>query len=255
MKSSETFLRHRDNELLKPIREEKSQENLDGKSLDVIDISVEEAITVEVTKSREIALSESSNETSTLESTMNAEDKTLTQSLHILSNNEKGRFQSISLNDGKNNDNNEVSPRSSSFSGTSKFVIRRQNQTRSDSDPGIVGNSLSSSISSQESDSLKHGDHVKSSLKLTQRKKSRSEMEECSDRDRSFSGYSDSSGTGMKLLIAKRVRGSSIALLGISPKSARGFSTTPSDYSSSFRDVGGYSAWQTLKKKGQWSNS
>lgn len=235
-----------DNEPLKPIREEKSQEHLDGKPMDVIDISVEEAITVEVKKSKEKSVSVSSNDTNTLESMSNGDERTPIQSPQNMSG-ENGRFRSVSLNDAKNIGKNEVSPRSSSFSGTSKLVVRR-NQMRSDSDPGGIGTSLSSSVSSQESDSIKHENHIKSNAKHAHRKKSRSETEDGLDRDRSYSGYSDSSGTGMKLIVTKRIRGASSASLGISPKSTRGFSTTPSDYSSSLRDYGGYSAWQTLKK-------
>ncbi|XP_057305998.1 rapamycin-insensitive companion of mTOR-like isoform X2 [Hydractinia symbiolongicarpus] len=243
-------------EPLKPIREEKSQESLNSKS--GIDVFIEEEISVEYSNDKKsFSNVDSSNDTSTLDSSVNIDDHTPTQSPVV---DEKSRFRSISLNDGAHRTENEAtSPRSSSFSGTAmynKLTTTTQNQIRSDSDPGVglVQSSIASSVSSQESDLMRpeSGPNIKNFKRLSGRKKSRSENEDVSDRDRSNSIISDSS-SGIRLRTAKRLRGGSTLSLGISPKSARGLSavTYESPYSSSYSRDGsyGYTAWQTLKKQ------
>ena len=250
-------------EPLKPIREEKSQESLDRN--DIIAISVEEEITVELKAKN--GKFDTSYDTSTLDTTENSDERTPIQSPIVINDNndDSGRLRSVSLNDAGLEIRNETeSPRSSSFSGSAmhnKLMIKTQNHPRSGSDPGLgnVPSSLTSSVSSQESDMNQNESNSSTNRKTTVkkvsgRKKSRSENEDShSDRDRSNSIISDASASGVRLRIAKRLRGGSTVSLGVSPKCTRGLSCTPSEspFSSSYsRDAGyGYTAWQTLKKQ------
>ena len=252
------------NEPLKPIREEKSQESIDIKNNDVIGISVVKEITLEVRNKLNFDKKnvQSENLDSTLISSQhNATTRNVTPTPIIVNNNENERFRSISFTDGAGHRNETISssPRSLSFSGTplhNKLAVRTQNHPRSDSDPGAITNSLASSVSSQESDCLQNGHNPslnKTSLKnAANRKKSRSENEDSSsERDRSSSIISDNSSQGgARLRIGRRLRGSSTLSLGVSPKSLRHYPSIPSDSPSSYsRDGYGYTAWQTLRKQ------
>ena len=162
---------------------------------------------------------------------------------------EDSRYRSVSLTEDSARVVQETrSPRSSSFSGTMQNRFLSRMQTRSGSDPGLGVNasSLTGSLGSQESDSSSRHENLtnkKASLKKpANRKKSRSETSDITEHRRCGSILSDS-GTAPRL--NKRMRGGSTISLGVSPKSARGF--TPSD--SPLSREGGYSAWQTLKKQ------
>lgn len=223
---------------LKPIREEKSQESLDMKSVNVSmgDSKDEDELAI----SNDI----SPQERNSMQSLMTSHDLSMNDS----------RLRSISLTD----ESGHVivdsrSPRSSSFSGTmqNRFLNRTTFHPRSGSDPGlgIIPSSLAGSMSSQESDNSRNDNHngskKNSSKKLGNRKKSRSETSDNMDHVRSNSVLSDSgSVSGIKLRITKRARVGSTVSLGVSPKSRRG-SITPLDSPGTY----GYTAWQTLKKE------
>lgn len=248
------------NEPLKPIREEKSQESIDIKNNELIGLSVVKEITVEVKNKRNFERSLVENECGSLDNSGQKDNQQSNLTPIIIHDNDNERFRSISFTEvvGRKFENTSNSPRSLSFSGTplhNKLAIRTQNHPRSDSDPGAITNSLASSISSQESDILRstHIPNINKSLhiKMSNRKKSRSENEDsASDRDRSNSVISDNSSQGVsRLRMGKRNRGNSLLSLGVSPKSFQHFPSMPSDSPSSYSREGyGYTTWQSLRK-------
>ena len=232
------------NEPLKPIREEKSQESLELVknvlvSIDVNSVNEDrdevESLADETTSGRvnfrTISISEDRN---TSQSPVNPSDISM----------EDSRTRSISLTeDGARTIQEARSPRSASFSGAQQSkTLSTRISMRAGSDPGlgIIPHSLTGSLSSQESDSGSKRNFKKSN----NRRKSRSENSDISEHTRSNSILSDYGTTpGMRLRMAKRLRGGSNVSLGVSPKSGR--SESPLSRDGAF----GYSAWQTLKKQ------
>ena len=155
---------------------------------------------------------------------------------------DESRIRSISLTeDGARIMQETRSPRSASFSGTQQNKSVNRNSMRAGSDPGlgVISNSLTGSMSSQEGENGK-----KNYKKSGNRKKSRSETSDTSEHGRSNSILSDYGYTpGARSRMVKRVRGGSNVSLGVSPKSAR--SGSPLSREGAF----GYTAWQSLKKQ------
>ena len=234
------------NEPLKPIREEKSQESLELvknvlTSVDVNTVNEEQEEDVSLADDtnvrwnyhslRTISISEDQN---TSQSPVNPSDISM----------EDSRMRSISLTeDGVRTIQETRSPRSASFSGAQQNkTLSTRISMRAGSDPGlgIIPHSLTGSLSSQESDSGSKRNFKKSN----NRRKSRSENSDISEHVRSNSILSDYGTTpGTRLRMTKRLRGGSNVSLGVSPKSGR--SESPLSRDGAF----GYTAWQTLKKQ------
>lgn len=235
------------NEPLKPIREEKSQESLDSSKNVFVSVDVNfvnedpdetESLADETTSARgnyhSIRTISTSEDRNTSQSPVNQSDISI----------EDSRIRSISLTeDGARTIQEARSPRSASFSGAQQNkALSTRFSMRAGSDPGlgIIPHSLTGSLSSQESDSGSKRNFKKSN----HRRKSRSENSDISEHTRSNSILSDYGTTpGMRLRMAKRLRGGSNVSLGVCPKSGR--SESPLSRDGAF----GYSAWQSLKKQ------
>eukprot|EP00111_Clytia_hemisphaerica_P003838 TCONS_00011021-protein len=223
-------------EPLKPIREEKYPEN----DIKTVNISIEGTLVDERPPLQQrtrntdpgMRISFSEDFRNSTQSPVNMNDVSLNES----------RIRSISLTeDGARIIQETRSPRSASFSGTQQNKSVNRNSMRAGSDPGlgVISNSLTGSMSSQEGENGK-----KNYKKSGNRKKSRSETSDTSEHGRSNSILSDYGYTpGARSRMVKRVRGGSNVSLGVSPKSAR--SGSPLSREGAF----GYTAWQSLKKQ------
>ena len=239
-----------------PIKEEKSQESLSQEKFSITGISVEDALTIELKLKEEYTYKESLPDTN---STINSEDRTPTQSPHIVqiqNEEDTGRYRSISLNERSTMSYVPASLRSSSFSdgniGHFKY-LHKNNRYRADSDPGVVANTYLNDLVHTRNVSILQGamnEKKKSYIAKVNRDKSQSITED--DRDRSSSILSDSSANAMQLKMSNRLRDGSVVSLG--PKATRGLSSTFSESPISLtysRDLGNfaYTAWRTLKKQ------